>query len=52
MCELMGVCKTRTTPFRPQSDGLAERNIKTLTKMLAMATHEQAEWDVHLPFIA
>jgi transposase InsO family protein len=52
ICTLLGITKTRTTPFRPQSDGQSERNIKTLTKMIAMATQDQAEWDEHLPFIS
>ena len=51
-CTLLGVTKTRTTPFRPQSDGQSERNIKTLTKMVAMVTDEQSSWDEHLPFVA
>ena len=37
MCQLLGIEKTRTTPFRPQSDGQSERNIKTLTRMIAMS---------------
>ena len=52
VCQLLGVHKTRTTPFRPQSDGQSERNIKTLTKMIAMVTKEQDEWDEHLPFVS
>ena len=35
----------------PQSDSQSERSIKTLTKMLAMATKEQDHWDTHLPFM-
>ncbi len=52
MCHLLGIKKTRTTPFRPQSDGQSERNIKTLTKMVAMVTDEQTNWDEHLPFVS
>jgi hypothetical protein len=48
MCRLMGVKKTRTTPYRPQSDGQSERSIKTLTKMLAITTERQDEWDQHI----
>ena len=52
ICTLLGITKTRTTPFRPQSDGQSERNIKTLTRMVAMTTEEQENWDEHLPFLS
>ena len=52
MCRLLGISKTRTTPFRPQSDGQSERNIKTLSRMVAMSTREQREWDEYLPFLS
>ena len=52
MCVMMGVKKTRTTPFHPQSDGISERNIKTLTKMIAMTTDDQCEWDANLNFLS
>ena len=51
-CRLLGIQKTRTTPFHPASDGQSERNIKTLTRMIAMVTEDQCEWDEHLPFIS
>uniref|UniRef100_A0A3B1IQI2 Gypsy retrotransposon integrase-like protein 1 n=1 Tax=Astyanax mexicanus TaxID=7994 RepID=A0A3B1IQI2_ASTMX len=44
MCELLGVEKTRTTPFRPQSDGQVERFNATLQKILA-TTAERCHWD-------
>jgi hypothetical protein len=52
VCHMLGIEKTRTTPFRPQSDGQSERNIRTLTKMMAMVTEKQENWDEHLPFIS
>ena len=52
ICDLLGITKTRTTPFRPQSDGLSERNIKTLSRMIAMTASNQAAWDEHLPFLS
>ena len=52
MCELLGVNKTRTTSFHPQSDGQSERNIKTLIKMLAIAADEHKDWDEYLPYIS
>ena len=52
LCAILGIHKTRTTSFHPQSDGQAERSIKTLTKMLAMAADQKSDWDDHLPFIS
>ena len=52
ICQLLGIKKTRTTPFHPQSDGQSERNIKTLVKMVAIMTKEQENWDEHLPFLS
>ncbi|XP_037834631.1 uncharacterized protein LOC112450568 [Kryptolebias marmoratus] len=51
MCELLGIEKTRTTPFRPQSDGQVERFNATLQKILA-TTAERChwEWDLMLPY--
>ncbi|KAK3521358.1 hypothetical protein QTP70_003433 [Hemibagrus guttatus] len=44
MCELLDIDKTRTTPFRPQSDGQVERFNATLQKILA-TTSERCHWD-------
>ncbi|KAK3534251.1 hypothetical protein QTP86_008286 [Hemibagrus guttatus] len=44
MCELLDIDKTRTTPFRPQSDGQVERFNATLQKILA-TTSERCPWD-------
>ena len=34
LCKKLGIEKTRTTPYRPQSDGLVERFNRTLQQML------------------
>ena len=50
MCQLLGINKTRTTPYHPQSDGLVERLNHTLLTMLSIRTHEDQErWDEYLP---
>ena len=51
-CKLLGVRKTRTTPLRPQSDGLVERFNRTLVQELATCCQEsQASWDRKLPLM-
>ena len=49
---MLQIEKTRTTPFHPQSDGQSERNIKTLSRMIAMTASDQHNWDEHLPFLS
>lgn len=50
VCRLMGIHKTRTTPYHPQSDGMVERFNQTLERHLAkvVASH-QRDWDVYIP---
>ena len=51
-CKLLGVRKTRTTPLRPQSDGLVERLNQTLVQELATCCQEtQGNWDRMLPLM-
>ena len=52
ICKLLGIEKSRTTPYRPQSDGMVERYNRTLQQMLAMYVDEnRTDWDDHLPYI-
>ena len=52
MCEILGIEKTRTTPYRPQSDGQVERYNRTLQQMLkAYVNDNRDDWDDHLPFV-
>ena len=49
VCKLLGVEKSRTTPYHPQSDGLVERFNRTLLDMLATAVGDHPfEWEQHL----
>jgi len=46
LSDLLGIKKTRTTPFHPQSNGLVERQHQTLTNYLAKFVSEnQRDWD-------
>ena len=49
VCLLLGVQKTRTTPYHPQSDGLVER---TLLDLLSIASREdERNWDLCIPAV-
>ena len=52
LCELFELQRTRTTPYRPQSDGLVERFNRTLIAMLSkFCSEKHNDWDQHLPFL-
>ncbi|KXJ10888.1 Retrovirus-related Pol polyprotein from transposon 412 [Exaiptasia diaphana] len=47
-----GQDKTRTTPLRPQSDGMVERLNRTLKNMLSKFVKDNvSDWDCHLPLL-
>ena len=49
VCKLLGVRKSCTTPYHPQSDGMVERFNRTLLNMLATAATEHPfDWESHL----
>ena len=41
ICNLLGIHKTRTTPFHPQSDGFVEQFNRTLESMLTLYVDEE-----------
>jgi len=52
ICRLLGILKTRTTPYHPQSDGLVERFNRTLLNMLSViAKDREQDWDLQLPLV-
>ena len=52
MCKMLGIDKTRTTPYHPQSDGMVERFNRTLATMLsAYVDSNQKDWDDQLPYV-
>lgn len=40
ICDILGNVKTRTTPYRPQSDGMIERANRTIENMLSAFVKE------------
>ena len=52
MCRLLDISKTRTSRYRPQSDGLVVRMNRTLRQMLrAVVSEFGSDWDDHLPYV-
>ena len=52
LCKLLGIEQTRTTPYRPQSDGLVERYNRTLIAVLsAFVNDNRDDWGDHLPYL-
>ena len=46
LCQLLGIKKTRTTPYHPQSDGLVERFNRTILNMMAVLVGEHHDtWE-------
>jgi transposase InsO family protein len=51
VCKILGIQKTSTTPYHPQSDGMIERYNRTLNSSIAMMVKKnQKDWDLKLPF--
>ena len=46
ICKLLGIEKSRTTPYHPQSDGLVERTL--LDKLATAVTAQPFQWEQHL----
>ena len=52
LCDLLGIQKSRTVPYRGQSNGFIENFNKFLTQTLRLyCKKSQKDWDVHLPYI-
>jgi predicted aspartyl protease len=52
VCKLLGIKKSRTTPYRPQSDGMVERFNRTIQQMLKHFVNDNRnDWDDHLPYL-
>ena len=52
-CKVFEISKTRTTPYRPCSNGQCERFNRTILQMVrSYISRDLKDWDEHLPFIA
>ena len=52
LCKRLSICKTRHSPFHPQSSGLVERLNRTIEDMLSkFVSKHQKDWDKYLPFL-
>ena len=50
ICKILGMQKSRTSPYHPQCDGVVERFNRTLLDMLATTTHNHPfDWEDQLP---
>lgn len=49
LCELMGIDRITTFPYRPQGNGIIERFHGTLKPMLAKAVSNGMDWSLFLP---
>ncbi|XP_072172024.1 uncharacterized protein [Diadema setosum] len=47
MCSILGIDKTRTTPYNPKSDGFIER--LSMVSMMIDPTRKQRDWDEQVP---
>ena len=52
LCSMLGIEKSRTTAYHPQSDGLVERLNRTLMGAVSKyVERDQRDWDLWLPFV-
>ena len=51
VCDLLGVQKTRTPPYRPQLDDLVEQFHRAIQQMLAFVNENRNDWDNHLSYL-
>ena len=51
VCQILEITKTRSTPYRPCSNGLVERFNRTLTQMIRFIGDNPRQWDVYIPLL-
>lgn len=49
LCKMLGISKTRTSPYHPQCDGQVERMNRTIIELLALNVQNPTDnWDINL----
>jgi transposase InsO family protein len=52
LCEMFGIKRSRTTPYRPNGNGFIERWNLTMQRMLRIySERNQKDWDTDLPYV-
>ena len=52
LCDLLRIKKTFTSTYRPESDGMLERSMRTIQALLrAFVNKARDDWDDHLPAV-
>ena len=51
ICKLLDITKTRTTPYRPCSNGQVERYNRTLLQLIRCHLKQNSSWDEDLPIL-
>ena len=46
--QAFGVCKSRTTPYHPQGDGMVEHFNRTLLQLLRAYVTSESDWEMYL----
>ncbi|KII75119.1 Transposon Ty3-G Gag-Pol polyprotein [Thelohanellus kitauei] len=50
ICKFLSIKKTRSTPYHPEGNGMAERYVKSLkSKLRALVEDNKRDWDKNLP---
>ena len=49
--DAFGICKSRTTPYHPQGDGMVERFNRTLLQLLRTYVTSRDDWETNLPYV-